>query len=63
MTKSFAEASCSAIKTLALVSPDVALPRIIDQLRADINPVTVNSLNRAGTWDLGYPHWDNLCEW
>lgn len=48
----FADASSSAVGTLAFVSPATVLPRIIDQLRADINPSVVNTLTDAdfGVW-------------
>ncbi|KAG6844943.1 hypothetical protein H0H87_002276 [Tephrocybe sp. NHM501043] len=48
----FADASYSAVSTLVFVAPDVVLPRIMAQLRADINPAAVNALTDFdfGVW-------------
>ena len=48
----FADASSSAVGTLAFVSPATVLPRMVDELRADINPSVVNALTETdvGTW-------------
>jgi len=48
----FAEASYTAVTTLAFVSPATVLPRIVEQLRADINPSLVNALTESdfGIW-------------
>ncbi|KAG5725284.1 Translational activator gcn1 [Termitomyces sp. T112] len=48
----FADASYSAVNTLAFVAPEQTLPRIMDQLREDINPVVVNALTESdfGIW-------------
>ncbi|RDB20660.1 eIF-2-alpha kinase activator gcn1 [Hypsizygus marmoreus] len=48
----FPEASYSAISTLVFVSPEHVLPRIMEQLREDINPRVVNSLTEfdIGVW-------------
>lgn len=48
----FADASSSAVGTLAFVSPATVLPQIVDQLRADINPSVVNALTEMdfGIW-------------
>lgn len=51
-TKVFEEASYRAISVLAFVSPEVILPRVVEQLRADINPETINALTDLdlGVW-------------
>ncbi|KAG6864935.1 hypothetical protein C0991_006286 [Blastosporella zonata] len=48
----FADASYSAVSTLAFVAPEAVLPRVMEQLRADINPTVVNSLTEFdfGVW-------------
>ncbi|THU98405.1 ARM repeat-containing protein [Dendrothele bispora CBS 962.96] len=46
----FSEASYRAVTTLAFVSPESVLPRIVDQLRDDIN---VNVLNSLTDFDFG----------
>jgi hypothetical protein len=48
----FADASSSAVGTLAFVSPVTVLPRVVDQLRADINLSVVNALTETdiGIW-------------
>lgn len=48
----FANASSSAVGTLAFVSPATVLPRIVDKLRADINPSVINTLTETdfGIW-------------
>jgi hypothetical protein len=48
----FSEASSTAVTTLAFVSPAAVLPRIVEQLRADINPRAVNALSELdfGVW-------------
>ncbi|KAG6873014.1 hypothetical protein C0995_003975 [Termitomyces sp. Mi166 len=43
----FADASYSAVNTLAFIAPEKALPRIMDQLREDINPVVINALTES----------------
>lgn len=40
----FQEASYNAIQTLAFVSPETVLPRIYDQLYADLDPASVRDL-------------------
>ena len=40
----FQEASYNAIQTLAFVSSETVLPRIYDQLCADLSPATVSDL-------------------
>lgn len=48
----FPDASYRAVGTLAFVSPDVVLPRVVKQLRTDINPDVINSLSDSelGIW-------------
>lgn len=46
----FARASYRAVSTLAFVAPEVVLPRIVEQLHADINADEINSLTDQ---DLG----------
>ncbi|KAF8627766.1 hypothetical protein AX17_006131 [Amanita inopinata Kibby_2008] len=46
----FQEASYNAVKTLAFVSPETVLPRIYEQLCADLDPALVNDLTNT---DLG----------
>ncbi|KAK7051190.1 translational activator of GCN4 [Paramarasmius palmivorus] len=41
----FPDASYRALTTLVFVAPDTTLPRVMDQLREDINPATINSLS------------------
>ncbi|GBE83943.1 eIF-2-alpha kinase activator GCN1 [Sparassis crispa] len=50
----FAEAGYRAVTTLAFVSPQEVLPRIIEQIRADINPEEINSLSEMdlGVWSV-----------
>jgi hypothetical protein len=38
------------VRTLAFVSPGVVLPRVVKQLRADVNPDLINDLSDS---DLG----------
>jgi hypothetical protein len=40
----FAEASYSAITSLTFISPATVLPRIVDQLKDDLDPAILNSL-------------------
>ncbi|KAG2360727.1 ARM repeat-containing protein [Suillus spraguei] len=49
----FADASYQAISTLAFVCPEYVLPKVMEQLRADINPSTINALSQAefGIWE------------
>ncbi|KAG1774599.1 armadillo-type protein [Suillus placidus] len=49
----FADASYQAISTLAFVCPENVLPKIMEQLRADIDPSTINALSEAefGIWE------------
>lgn len=46
------DAASRAMGTLAFVAPDSVLPRLIDQLRADINPNVINGLSDSdiGIW-------------
>ncbi|KAG6915850.1 hypothetical protein DXG01_009609 [Tephrocybe rancida] len=48
----FADASYSAVSTLTFVSPESVLPRIMEQLQADINPTVANALTEFdfGVW-------------
>ncbi|KAG2121247.1 armadillo-type protein [Suillus clintonianus] len=48
----FADASYQAISTLAFVCPENALPKIMEQLRADIDSSKINALSEAefGIW-------------
>ncbi|KAF9266994.1 ARM repeat-containing protein [Marasmius fiardii PR-910] len=48
----FADATYRSITTLVFVSPDVVLPRIIDQLKQDVNREAINSLTEVefGVW-------------
>jgi hypothetical protein len=48
------DAIYQAIGTLAFVCPEIALPNITEQLRADINPSTINALSEAefGIWEM-----------
>jgi hypothetical protein len=48
----FPDASYRAVKTMAFVSPHVVLPRVVKQLRADINPDLINTLSDSelGIW-------------
>ncbi|KAG2115671.1 armadillo-type protein [Suillus cothurnatus] len=50
----FVDASYQAIGTLAFVCPEIALPNIMEQLRADINPSTINALSEVefGIWEM-----------
>jgi hypothetical protein len=49
----FVDASYQAISTLAFVCPENALPKIMEQLRTDIDPSTINALSEAefGIWE------------
>ncbi|KAG2158689.1 armadillo-type protein [Suillus bovinus] len=49
----FADASYRAISTLAFVCPENVLPKIMEQLRADIDPSKINALSEAefGIWE------------
>ncbi|KAF8131842.1 armadillo-type protein [Boletus edulis] len=49
----FAEASYRAIGTLAFVAPQVVLPRLMDQLRVDINAKALGALTEEdlGIWE------------
>ncbi|KAG1734519.1 armadillo-type protein [Suillus lakei] len=49
----FADASYQAISTLAFVCPEHVLPKIMEQLRADIDSSTINALSEAdfGIWE------------
>ncbi|KAG1831619.1 armadillo-type protein [Suillus variegatus] len=49
----FADASYRAISTLAFVCPQNVLPKIMEQLRADIDPSKINALSEAefGIWE------------
>ncbi|OJA10082.1 hypothetical protein AZE42_06300 [Rhizopogon vesiculosus] len=49
----FGDASYRAMSSLAFVCPEVVLPKVIDQLRADIDSSTINALSEAefGIWD------------
>ncbi|KIK38679.1 hypothetical protein CY34DRAFT_809070, partial [Suillus luteus UH-Slu-Lm8-n1] len=49
----FADASYQAISTLVFVCPENALPKIMEQLRTDIDPSTINALSEAefGIWE------------
>ena len=46
------DAASRAMGTLAFVAPDSVLLRLIDQLRADINPNVINGLSDSdiGIW-------------
>ncbi|KAF5374683.1 hypothetical protein D9615_008940 [Tricholomella constricta] len=48
----FADASYSAVSTLAFVAPEVFLPRIMEQLQVDMDPSLINSLTETdfGIW-------------
>ncbi|KAF8063638.1 armadillo-type protein [Lyophyllum atratum] len=48
----FADASCSAASTLMFVAPEPVLPRVMEQLKVDINPAVINSLTELdiGIW-------------
>ncbi|PBK90411.1 ARM repeat-containing protein [Armillaria gallica] len=48
----FKEASYRAVTTLAFVSPETAVPRIVDQLRKDIDANVINGLSEddLGIW-------------
>ncbi|KAF8057458.1 armadillo-type protein [Lyophyllum atratum] len=48
----FADASCSAASTLVFVAPEPVLPRVMEQLKVDINPAVINSLTELdiGIW-------------
>jgi hypothetical protein len=50
--KGLADASQYAVSTLVFVSPELALPRIIGQLRTDLDPVAANALTdfEFGVW-------------
>lgn len=52
MQNGFQEASYNAIQTLAFVSPETVLPRIYDQLCADLDPASVKDLtdDDFGIW-------------
>ncbi|KAH7883448.1 armadillo-type protein [Phlebopus sp. FC_14] len=49
----FAEASYRAVSTLAFVCPEVVLPRVMEQLRADIDGAIINRLTDTdlGIWE------------
>ncbi|KAG1731829.1 armadillo-type protein [Suillus paluster] len=49
----FADASYQATSTLAFVCPENVLPKVTEQLRADINSSTINALSEAefGIWE------------
>ncbi|KIJ63493.1 hypothetical protein HYDPIDRAFT_175892 [Hydnomerulius pinastri MD-312] len=49
----FADASHHAVSTLAFVCPEVVLPRIMDQLRVDIDGTAINGLTEDdfGIWE------------
>jgi hypothetical protein len=49
----FAEASYRAIGTLAFIAPHVVLPRVMEQLRVDIDAGALNALTEEefGIWD------------
>jgi len=49
----FADASYQAISTLAFVCPEVVLPKVVEQLRTDINSSAINALSEAefGIWE------------
>ncbi|KAK2463021.1 hypothetical protein APHAL10511_004676 [Amanita phalloides] len=51
-TGGFQESSYNAIRTLVFVSPDTVLPRVHDQLRADLDPTLVKDLTDTdiGIW-------------
>ncbi|KAF8216432.1 ARM repeat-containing protein [Mycena galopus ATCC 62051] len=48
------DAAYSAVTTLVFVAPDVVLPRIVEQLRVDIDPSTLNALTEEdlGMWRM-----------
>ncbi|KAG6810659.1 hypothetical protein H0H92_010871 [Tricholoma furcatifolium] len=48
----FSDASYSAVSTLAFVAPATVLPRIVEQLRTDIDPAVINALTESdfGIW-------------
>lgn len=50
--KGFAQASYDAVRTLVFVSPAKVLPRVMEQLLADINAVEINGLSELelGVW-------------
>ncbi|KAJ7252741.1 armadillo-type protein [Mycena haematopus] len=50
----FPDAAYSALTTLVFVAPDVVLPRIVEQLRVDIDPYTLNALTEEdlGMWRM-----------
>ena len=41
----FAEASYNALRTLTFVSAGKVLPRVVEQLRMDINPSIINAIS------------------
>lgn len=41
----FPDATFIAVGTLAFVAPENALPRLVEQLREDLDPQTINSLS------------------
>ncbi|TFK45118.1 armadillo-type protein [Crucibulum laeve] len=49
----FPEASCSAVSTLTFVSPNTVLPRVMDQLKVDLDPSVINALTELdlGVWN------------
>lgn len=49
----FPEASYRAVTTLAFIAPTVVLPRIMDQLKADLDPASLHSLT-----DFDYGVWE-----
>ncbi|KAF7356649.1 TOG domain-containing protein [Mycena venus] len=48
------DAAYSALTTLVFVAPDVVLPRVVEQLRVDIDPFTLNALTEEdlGMWRM-----------
>ncbi|KAJ7180610.1 armadillo-type protein [Mycena filopes] len=48
------DAAYSALTTLVFVAPDVVLPHVVEQLRADIDPATFNALTEddLGMWRM-----------
>ncbi|KAJ8595557.1 ARM repeat-containing protein [Rhizopogon salebrosus TDB-379] len=49
----FADASYRAMSSLAFVCPEVVLPKVMDQLRANVDALTINALTEAefGIWE------------
>jgi hypothetical protein len=41
------------MSSLAFVCPEIVLPKVMDQLRTDIDPLTINALTDAefGIWE------------